>query len=197
MKILSVADTVVKTLLEPVGGGPAISDIELILSCGDLPPEYLSSLRSRYEVPLLYVLGNHDIRYGTSPPVGCSLIDRRIVHVGKLKIVGFSGSRWYNGNINQYTEEQMADFIRRLRFSLWRSRGVDLVVTHAPPRYIHDAEDLCHRGFRSFRLFIDKYQPRHLIHGHIHALFADEAERTTTVNSTSVTNCYGYHIFEI
>ena len=197
MKILTVADMVVKNLLEPVGGGPAISDIELILSCGDLPPEYLSSLRSRYEVPLLYVLGNHDIRYGTSPPVGCSLIDRRIVHVGKLKIVGFSGSRWYNGNINQYTEEQMTDFIKRLRFSLWRSRGVDLVVTHAPPRYIHDAEDLCHRGFRCFNQFIDKYQPRHLVHGHIHALFADEAERTTRVNSTFVTNCYGYHIFEI
>lgn len=197
MKILSVADTVVKNLLEPVGGGPAISGIELLLSCGDLPPEYLTSLRNRYDVPLLYVLGNHDIRYGTSPPVGCSLIDRRLVHVGKLKIVGFSGSRWYNGSINQYTEEQMADFIKRLRFSLWRSRGVDLVVTHAPPRYIHDAEDLCHRGFRSFRLFIDKHQPRHLVHGHIHAHFADETERTTRVNSTSVTNCYGYHIFEI
>ena len=197
MKILSVADTVVKDLLETTGGGPAISGIELLLSCGDLPPEYLTALRNRYDVPLLYVLGNHDIRYGTSPPVGCTPIDRRIVHVGKTKILGFSGSRWYNGSINQYTEEQMAGFINRLRFALWRSRSVDLVVTHASPRFIHDAEDLCHRGFRSFRRFIDKYQPRHFLHGHIHAHFAREEERITRLNSTLIINCYGYHVLEI
>ncbi len=197
MKILSVADTVVKDLLETTGGGPAISGIELLLSCGDLPPEYLTALRNRYDVPLLYVLGNHDIRYGTSPPVGCTPIDRRIVHVGKTKILGFSGSRWYNGSINQYTEEQMAGFINRLRFALWRSRSVDLVVTHASPRFIHDAEDLCHRGFRSFRRFIDKYQPRHFLHGHIHAHFASEEERITRLNSTLIINCYGYHVLEI
>jgi len=197
MKILSVADMVVKDLLEARDGGPAISDIELILSCGDLPPEYLKALRSRYDVPLLYVLGNHDIRYGASPPVGCTHIDRRIVHVGKTRIIGFSGSRWYNGNINQYTEEQMARFIKRLRFSLWRRGGVDLVVTHAPPRFIHDAEDRCHRGFRSFRQFIDKYQPRHFLHGHIHAHFVSHEERISKLNSTLVINCYGYHVLEI
>ena len=197
MKILSVADTVSKSLLEPVGGGPAIDGVELILSCGDLPPEYLSALRNRYEVPLLYVLGNHDIRYGDSPPVGCTHIDRRIVKVGKAKIIGFSGSRWYNGNINQYTEDQMAKFIGRLRYTLWRQRGVDLVLTHAPPRFIHDAEDQCQRGFRIFRKFIDKYQPGYFIHGHIHTLFADEKERITKFNSTLVINSYGYYVFEI
>ncbi len=197
MKILSVADYVVKDLLEPAGGGPAIDGIELILSCGDLPPEYLSALRHRYDVPLLYVLGNHDLRYGDSPPRGCLHIDRKIVHVGTTRILGFSGSRWYNGNINQYSEEQMAGFVKKLRFALWRGRGVDLVVTHAPPRFIHDAEDRCHRGFRIFRHFIDKYTPRYFVHGHIHALFASSEERITRVNSTFVVNCYGYHVLQI
>ena len=197
MKILSVADTVVKDLVEPVGGGPAIANIELVLACGDLPPEYLSALRHRYDVPLLYVLGNHDLRYQESPPVGCLHIHRRIVKFGGLRIIGFSGSRWYNGNINQYTEKQMAGFIRRMRFSLWRSRGVDLVISHAPPRFIKDAEDLCHRGFRVFLEFIEKYQPRYFIHGHIHNLFDNDSARTTMVNSTSVINSYGYHVLEI
>jgi uncharacterized protein len=197
MKILSVADYVVKDLLEPAGGGPAIDGIELILSCGDLPPEYLSALRHRYDVPLLYVLGNHDLRYTTSPPRGCLHIDRKIVHAGTTRILGFSGSRWYNGNINQYSEEQMAGFVKKLRFALWRGRGVDLVVTHAPPRFIHDAEDRCHRGFRIFRHFIDKYSPRYFIHGHIHTLFASSEERITRVNSTFVVNCYGYHVLQI
>jgi Icc-related predicted phosphoesterase len=197
MKILSVADTVVKNLLEPVGGGPAIAGIDLILACGDLPPEYLSALKHRYDCQLLYVLGNHDIRYGKSPPVGCVNIHQKIVTIGNIKITGFSGSRWYNGNINQYTEKQMARFIRAMRFSLWRSRGVDLVISHAPPRFIRDAEDPCHRGFRVFRDFINKYQPSYFIHGHIHALFENDSERLTRVKSTSVINSYGYHVLEI
>jgi uncharacterized protein len=197
MKTLCVADTVVKELLDLAGGGPAIADVELLLSCGDLPPEYLTALRARYDAPLLYVLGNHDLRYQTAPPVGCTSVDRRLIILGGKKVVGFSGSRWYNGNINQYTEEQMGGFIRKLRFTLWRKKGIDVVLTHAPPRYIHDAEDLCHRGFRSFRGFIDKYRPRHFLHGHIHALFDSEEERRTSLDSTQVINCYGYHLLEI
>ncbi len=197
MKILSVADTVVKNLLEPVGGGPAITDIGLVLACGDLPPEYLSALRHRYDCQLLYVLGNHDLRYAESPPVGCVHIHRQIVTIDNIRITGFSGSRWYNGNINQYTEKQMARFIRKMRFSLWRSGGVDIVITHASPRFIHDAEDPCHRGFRIFLEFINKYQPRYFIHGHIHALFENDSERLTRVKSTSVLNSYGYHVLEI
>jgi uncharacterized protein len=197
MKILAVSDTVVRELLEPVGGTPAIAGIELILACGDLPPEYLSALRHRYDAPLLYVLGNHDLRYGESTPAGCMHIHRRIVKIATLKIVGFSGSRWYNGNINQYTEKQMVRFIRKMRFSLWRNRGIDLVISHAPPRFIKDAEDPCHRGFRVFLEFIEKYQPRYFIHGHIHTMFNNDSERLTMVKSTSVINSYGYYVLEI
>jgi len=70
-------------------------------------------------------------------------------------------------------------------------------MTHAPPRYIHDAEDRCHRGFKSFRWLIDKYSPRFFIHGHIHANFAKPSQRITVVNHTKVINVYGYHVFDI
>ena len=197
MKILAVADTVSNALLEKDGGRPFLDGIDLIISCGDLPPEYLSSLKNRYDVPLLYVLGNHDLRYAKTPPVGCRNIHRKTITLDHLRITGFSGSRWYNGNINQYTEREMGAFIRRLRFQLWRTRGTDLVVTHAPPRYINDAEDRCHRGFHVFRKFIDRYQPPVFLHGHIHKLFSDDSERITVVNSTRVINCYGYYTFEL
>jgi Icc-related predicted phosphoesterase len=197
MKILCVADTVLNQLLDPAGGGPAVADIDLIFGCGDLPPEYLSDLKNRYEVPLYYVLGNHDLRYGESPPTGCRHIDRRLMEFCGYQIVGYSGSRWYNGGMNQYTEKQMRRHIRRMWFSLWRTRNVDLMVTHAPPRFIHDMEDPCHRGFRAFRWFIDTYQPGYVLHGHIHAHFEDDAERITTINSTTVINCYGYYVLEI
>lgn len=197
MKILCVADTVTQALLKLDNGGPAIKGIDLVIACGDLPPEYLTSLRNRYNVPLYYVLGNHDIRYQSAPPIGCTHIDRRIITFEGLTFSGFSGSRWYNGGMNQYSEKEMSRTIQMMRFKLWRSRGVDLIITHAPPRSIHDAEDLCHRGFRIFRWFIDKYKPRYFLHGHIHTHFEDDASRITSIHSTSVINCYGYYVLEI
>jgi Icc-related predicted phosphoesterase len=197
MKILTVADTVTDQLLETEAGKPFLSGIELIIACGDLPPEYLTSLRARYDVPLLYVLGNHDLRYDSAPPIGCRSIDRRLILYNDIRILGFSGSRWYNGNINQYTEQEMTGFTRKMWFQLWRNRGVDLIITHAPPRYIKDAEDRCHRGFHAFRKLIDKYQPKYLIHGHIHTLFPNDSDRITMVGTTRVINSYGYYTFEI
>jgi len=196
MKILTVADTVTDILLNRDKRAPQLAATDLIIGCGDLPPEYLAALRATYNVPLYYVLGNHDLRFDLSPPAGCRCIHRQLlVHHG-LRIAGFSGSRWYNGNINQYTEQEMAGFIRRMWFRLWRL-GVDLVVTHAPPRYVGDAEDPCHRGFRAYRQLLEKYRPRYLVHGHIHRTFNDDAERATVVGETQVINSYGYHVFEI
>ena len=91
----------------------------------------------------------------------------------------------------------MRAIIRRLRPTIWWHGGIDVVVTHAPPRYINDAEDLCHRGFKSFRWLIDKYQPNYFIHGHIHRHFSDPADRITVVDATKVVNTYGYNILEI
>jgi len=91
----------------------------------------------------------------------------------------------------------MSRFISRMRFTLWRNGTPDLVLSHAPPRHINDAEDPCHRGFRGFRKFIDKYNPPYFLHGHIHSLFKNDSERITTVNSTEVINCYGFYVLEI
>ena len=197
MKILCVADTVTQSLLESNNGCPTIKGIDLVIACGDLPPEYLTSIRNLYNTPLYYVLGNHDLRYGGTPPVGCAHIDKHIVNFADMSLCGFSGSRWYNGGINQYSEKEMTRFMQRMRFQLWRNKGVDIVIAHAPPRFIHDAEDLCHRGFRIFRWFIDKYQPRYFLHGHIHTHFTDDSQRITSINSTSIINCYGYYVLEI
>lgn len=196
MKVLSVSDTVVPALYDHFDPELA-SGVEVIFSCGDLPPEYLSFLRDRVDAPLYYVQGNHDIRYAEAPPVGCIDIHRQIVRVGRYRVLGLSGSRWYNGGVNQYHESEMRKMIRTLWMSLQLARGVDVIVTHAPPRYIHDAVDRCHKGFTSYRRLIDKYTPQWFIHGHIHALFSDESERVTLVDSTKVMNTYGHVLFEL
>ncbi len=196
MKVLSVSDTVVSELYDHFDP-ELVRGVELILACGDLPPEYLTFLRDRVDAPLYYVLGNHDIRYLQSPPVGCTYVHRRLVRVGDYRLLGLSGSRWYNGGMNQYHESEMRKIIRSLWLQLRLAGGVDIVLTHAPPRHVHDAEDCCHKGFSCFRRLIDKYGPRWFIHGHIHARFDDVCERTTVINSTRVMNTYGYVLFEL
>jgi Icc-related predicted phosphoesterase len=196
MKILSVSDRVVSTLYDNFDA-ERFPKVDLILSCGDLPPEYLSFLVASFNVPLYYVRGNHDIRYDSKPPDGCIDLNARLIRFQGVKLLGLEGSRWYSGGPHQYTENEMWKIIRKLRSKIWWRGGIDIIITHAPPRYIHDAEDLCHRGFKSFRRLIDRYSPIYFIHGHIHANFSDPAERITKINKTKVVNTYGYYLFEI
>ena len=196
MKILTISDIVVPALRSEFENG-RFGEIDLVLGCGDLPPEYLSSLVNMLSVPLYYVRGNHDLRYDSSPPEGCVDLHNRLARINGLNILGLEGSRWYNGGPQQYTEQQMAAVIRRLRFMLWRKGGVDIIITHAPPRTVHDEEDLCHRGFKKYLWLIDKYRPRYFIHGHIHRDFTSSNERVTVIRHTRVINTYGYHVIEI
>lgn len=195
MKVLSVSDIVASEL---VGGSSPIApdSVDIIIGCGDLPPEYLARLKAIYDVPLFYILGNHDIRHQQEIP-GCINITGRIMWSGEASFLGFSGSRWYNGNPNQYREPEMRAQIRSLWFQLWRLKKLDVLVTHAPPRHVHDAEDRCHRGFSCYREFISRYRPRFMLHGHIHQYFENPKERITVVEETEVINSYGYYIFEI
>ena len=196
MQILCVSDKVAPELYPQIDR-QRFGKVDLLVSCGDLPPEYLIHLADAFEAPLYYVCGNHDIRYANRPPRGCKNIHGRIVRRGPLKILGLEGSRWYNGGPHQYTEGQMRHLVWRLRPKIWWAGGVDLIVTHAPPRYLNDAEDLCHRGFKTFRRLIDWYTPRYFVHGHIHAYFAESAERFAQTGSTQVINCFGYYRLEI
>ena len=195
MKILTVSDRVEPLLLDPAHA-EGLTGIDLILSCGDLPPEYLISLNRKLDTPLFYVQGNHDIRYKSRPPEGCTDIHAKTVRFHGLNLLGLGGSRWYNGGPNQLSEKEMRRTIRGLRTKIWLQGGIDIVITHAPPRHIHDGEDRCHKGFDTFRWIIDKYSPSHFIHGHIHAFFEDPSDRITVVHETKVINSYGHFVFE-
>ncbi len=85
MKILSVSDYVVSTLYDNFDA-ECFPNIDLILSCGDLPPEHLSYLVASFNAPLYYVRGNHDIRYDSKPPDGCLDLNARLIQFQGIKI---------------------------------------------------------------------------------------------------------------
>ena len=196
MKILCIADTVENGLYKAFDK-ERFGDVDLVLSCGDLPPEYLSFLVSATGQPVYYVRGNHDIRYDAKPPMGAMDLHGRIVDFKGLRILGLEGSRWYNGGPSQYSDGQMRGMIRKLWPRLWFRKPVDIIFTHAPPRGVGDREDLCHRGFPSFNRLIEKLRPRYFIHGHVHENFASLEERTTRIETTKVINAYGHVTIEI
>ncbi|UCF97995.1 MAG: metallophosphoesterase family protein [Spirochaetaceae bacterium] len=195
MKILAVSDYI-DPLRCDLPADRAFSGMQLIVSCGDLPPDYLSALSKAFDAPLYYIRGNHDIRYEASPPGNCINIHAQIVPFADLTILGLEGSHWYNGRPLQYTEAQMRQTIRYLRPQLRRYTRLDMIITHAAPRHIHDTEDPCHRGFQSYRRLIDRYRPRYFLHGHIHRRFTDPSERITRLGRTQVINCSGYYLLE-
>ncbi len=195
MKLLLVSDTVDSGLIAQKQSQR--NTVDAIIACGDLPPEYLTRLRNLYDVPLYYVLGNHDIRHEQSPPTGCISLNHRMMQLGRYRIVGFSGCRWYNGGVYQYTEKEMRRFVRKMRLSFWYRGRPDIIVTHAPPRFLGDQEDLPHRGFRIFRTLLDKYEPKYFLHGHIHRNFTDDMERILVYNKTTIINCFDSYVLDI
>ena len=197
MKVLAVSDAADPALQEGFRA-ERYRGVGLIVACGDLGPEYLAGLVHRLQAPLYFVKGNHDIRLGDYPPPGCRDLHGRVARCEGLTLAGLEGSMWYNGGPHQYEEKQMQRMARALGGRIRRlKRPLDVVIAHAPPRGIHDGDDLCHQGFEAFRWLIEKHRPRYFLHGHIHRRFTSDAERVTVIDGTRVINVYGHHLLEI
>ena len=196
MRILTISDEECPALWDYYTPGK-LDGIDLIIACGDLNASYLSFLVTVARCPLLYVTGNHDVRYAIAPPGGCDPIDDHYVVYNGVRIIGLGGCRKYRPGPYQYTEHQMRQRIRKLWFHLWWNKGVDIVVTHAPPEGLGDGEDVAHWGFAALRKFLDKYHPRYLVHGHVHMTYGQKAIREIEYNGTTVVNAYERYIIEI
>jgi hypothetical protein len=179
---------------------------DLILSCGDLPAYYLDYLVSTLNVPMYAVHGNHD----ALPPIegssgyqvcGAQWIGGRGVRIGDLLLAGFDGSLRYNAGPYQSTQAEMQAAVRSLTpwllmNKLRYGRFLDVLITHAPPRGIHDEPDRCHTGFNAFNWLIRTFQPRYHLHGHIH-IYDRRKQVVTRVGNTEIVNVYPFRELEL
>ena len=201
MKILCISDRV-----EPMLHGPKLTTyaegVEAVISCGDLPFDYLEYIITFLGVPLYYVLGNHDpAPDGPERPEGCTPLDGRIVDAGNLVLAGLSGSRLYSGGPNQYTERQMrrrawALSARILARKLAGRAAPQIFVSHAPPFGLGDREDPAHIGFESFLGLIDRHKPSMWLHGHVH-LYGPEGPSGPYRGETKIVNAFGHLLLEV
>jgi Icc-related predicted phosphoesterase len=206
MKILCISDQI-DPLVYSSSIKERFKDVDLILSAGDLPLDYLDFVVSSLNKPLLFVFGNHHVEapeqngaaFGADG-YGATHIGCRVVREGGLIVAGLGGSMRYNRGYNQYTNFQMYGQILRLIPALlfnrlFRGRFLDVLLTHAAPRGIHDREDLCHRGFGAFLWFMRVFKPKYLINGHIH-LYDFSEVRSTEYKKTQVINAYSHYIID-
>lgn len=196
MKILAVSDEECPALWDYYVPG-RLKEYDLIISCGDLKADYLSFLVTMGRAPVLYVAGNHDNRYQHEPPGGCDCIDDQFVVYNGVRILGLGGCRRYHPGPYQFTEGQMRRRIQKLKYQLWKHKGVDIVVTHAPPYGVGDSDDQAHWGFESLLELIDRYHPQYLLHGHVHLTYGQNTDREQEYNGTKVINVYERYTLEI
>ena len=90
MKIMVIADEESKYLWNHFDKSK-LDGADLIISCGDLDPRYLSFLVTLSAVPVLYVHGNHDGKYEQIPPEGCTCIEDEIYEYEGIRILGLGG----------------------------------------------------------------------------------------------------------
>jgi hypothetical protein len=211
VRALAVSDEEVSYLRE---GQAAALGVDLVIAAGDLPFEYLGALVDLVDRPGVFVPGNHDpdvsrpskltgsTRATGTPqdghgPAGFVNADGRVVDVGGVRVAGLGGCLRYRPGPNQWSELEQARRGRRLVRAARRlrgrdGRGVDILLTHAPPRHCGDREDPPHRGFDCLHDIIAALQPRLLVHGHIHPYGQPVPDRQ--LGQTTVVNVVGHRI---
>jgi Icc-related predicted phosphoesterase len=176
--------------------------------------DYLDFIISSLNKPLLFVFGNHhteDLRHykklWNTPLIedikeyyGCGAVHMgtKVKIEGNFIVAGLGGSMLYNNGDNQYTDFQMTlEVIKMMPRLLWNrlfhGRYLDILLTHAPPKGIHDKNDKCHWGFKTYLWFMKYFKPKFLVHGHIHLYDLNDI-RCTKWENTTVINAYSHYV---
>ena len=210
-RILAVSDEVDEGLF-----GDKLRDLrpDLVLSCGDLPFDYLENLVSRADVPLLYVPGNHDPDVSAGDPLwsplrfeahapgppGCDNIDGRVVDAAGLRIAGLGGSVRYRDGPNQQSQGSMRrralalELRCRTRQAI-DGRRIDILLAHSPAAGMGDGGDPAHQGFAAFHRLLAAIRPRLFVHGHVHPYGVKAPDRQ--LSETLIVNAVPYRLVEL
>lgn len=210
LKVLAVTDEVDPRIYS-TSLRDRMGDVDLVVSCGDLPASYLEYLTDVLHRDVYYVLGNHAeelVREGQRGeprhPMGGTDLGFKIVRDKRTGVIfaGLPGSpRYSEAAPVQFTERQMATRILRMAPRLlWNKfrhgRALDILVTHAPPRDVGDREDPAHRGFKVIRKLIKWANPHYHLHGHVHLYDRNECH-INTLHETQVINVYPFQRLDL
>ena len=205
-QILAVSDFELPYIYQAVGG-KTFSEVDFVISCGDLSNEYLGYIISMLNKDLFFVRGNHAQHKSGLPNSdqqdhwgGIDLHLRSVQTPSGVILAGIEGSLNYNNGPQQYTQSQMWAMVYRLVPRLVMNyvrtnRFLDVFVTHAPPWGINDQPDLPHQGIKAFRWLIEAFRPRLHLHGHVRD-YLGQRNPAVVHEGTRVINVNGYQVVD-
>ena len=196
MRILAIADEDDSLLSARIANG-SLGHPDVVISCGDLRPGYVDYVATTANAPLFYVRGNHDTDERGYSCMGGTALDGHIVRVGGLNIAGLDGSYAYREGIVGFTEGEMRRKALLLAARAGVRGGIDVLVTHTPPRGYGDLEDLPHRGFDCLNWLLDATKPKLMLHGHTHLTYGRIQRELTHPSGTKIVNAFGFWLGEL
>ena len=198
IRVLAVSDEVEAGLWEHLDRR-ALGRIDLLVSCGDLPPDYLSYLEGSLRVPLVLVTGNHDLddawrheaaRLLPARGPGADLVEAAGLGIVSLDWPGTGKARTRSQDLTAW--RQVLGLA--LRVALGGRRPV-VVASHVAPHAAGDARDVYHRGFRAYRWLAERLRPALWLHGHTTP--ASVPERITHIGPTTCVNVTGAYLVDL
>lgn len=221
IKILCVSDEV-DPLVYSKNVKERYRDVSFVIGAGDLRLKYYGFIVSSLNKSLYFVFGNHHLAhlrtfikqhddyisedgyvFHTRNTFGSTCLCDKVIRDKKTGVLmmGLGGSYRYNKGEHQFTDFQMyVKMLKKVPILVYNKlrygRFLDILVTHAPPKGIHDLEDPCHRGFSSFLWFMRVFKPKYLLHGHIHLIDMNQ-KREDMYQHTKVINVFKSYVLTI
>ena len=175
MKLFIIAD------IEDLSWQHGTGNADVLLSCGDTNDQVILQAAEAYGCSRIFaVKGNHD----RNTPFPDPIIDLhlQVCEYGGLRFGGFNGAWKYKPKGHFLYEQTEAKFL------LDAFPPVDIFLSHNSPRHVHDRDDGIHYGFDALTSYIERTQPKLLIHGHQHLM------KESQIGETRVIGVHGYRI---
>ncbi len=178
MRILAIAD------IDDLYWEQSPEKADILLSCGDIFDQViLEAAEICGAVKVFAVKGNHDRDEPFTEPI-IDLHLNVVEHDG-LRLGGLNGCWKYKSHGPfLYEQHEVAEMLESFP-------SVDILICHNSPRGIHDREDGIHQGFDALNLYIERCQPKLLIHGHQHV------SQETQVGGTRIIGVYGNRLIDL
>lgn len=185
IRLLTIADRPPRKFIKEI---IAESKVDIIVTLGDLEFHQISELSDIANLPKIGVYGNHDS--------GTYMNDLGIInmHLNRysfrdITFGGFEGCVRYKESdyAKMYSQEESIELLRDFP-------NVDVLLTHSPPRGIHDHTDPAHVGLEGIINYIKEKKPKYLLHGHT---YIPASEKRVNFGDTEIIHISGDEIIEL
>jgi Icc-related predicted phosphoesterase len=187
VKILAIADRAPKESIRAILEREI--NIDLICTLGDLDYFSLIELKDIQDIPKIGVYGNH-CSGSYFDELGIKNMHLSTFEYKGLIFGGFEGSVRYKSDTQapMYTQEEASQMLATFP-------RVDVMLCHCPPYGINDEpEEIAHQGFKALRDYVEKYQPKYLLHGHT---YPTEKNLVTEYQGTKIVYVFSDKVVEL